>query len=346
MRHLLTAALMLAALPAAAAPDHAALAARTLDQVILPGFERLQGAAANLAHDAATACAGTGELPTEPLRTAYDTTFDAWARIGHVRFGPAEEGTVAFGIEFWPDTKGSTPRTLAALIAAEDPVVDDPAAFAQVSVAARGLMAIDQLVYDPEAPPIAAGSYRCRLLVAITRDLAATTAILVTRWQDPWAEILTTAGAPDNPVYLAPDESTKAIYGALVDGLQADIDVRLGRPLGTFDRPQPRRAEAWRSGRSLPNVVAALEGLEELFDTAFAPEIGPEHATPVSNAFAAAFAAAGRVEAPIDVEVATPQGHIHVEALQGALRKVQTEVASHVGPVIGVTSGFNAMDGD
>ena len=52
------------------------------------------------------------------------------------------------------------------------------------------------------------------------------------------------------------------------------------------------------------------------------------------------------VAAPIDVEVATPQGRIHVEALQGALRRVQTEVMSHVGPVVGVTSGFNSMDGD
>ena len=53
-------------------------------------------------------------------------------------------------------------------------MVDDPAAFAQVSVAARGLMALDQLLFDPEAAPVEAGSYRCRLLAAITGDLAAT----------------------------------------------------------------------------------------------------------------------------------------------------------------------------
>jgi hypothetical protein len=29
-----------------------------------------------------------------------------------------------------------------------------------------------------------------------------------------------------------------------------------------------------------------------------------------------------------------------------AVKKVQTEVASHVGPALGVTSGFNALDGD
>jgi uncharacterized protein len=337
---------MLLAAPAAAETDHAALADRALQQHILPGFERLQAAAEALDAAAGAACAGDGPIDAGPVRAAYGQAFDAWARIGHVRFGPAEEDNHGFAIEFWPDTKGSTPRTLAAMVAAEDPVVDDAVAFAGVSVAARGLMAIDQLLFDPEAAPVEAGGYRCRLLVAITGDLAATTGRLVERWRDPWGGILTSAGDPANPVYLAPDESTRALYSALVDGLQADIDLRLGRPLGTFDRPQPRRAEAWRSGRSLPNLVASVEGMRALFDTVFAPAVGPEEAGSVDRAFESALAAAGRVAAPIDVEVATPQGRIHVEALQGALRRVQTEVASHVGPTVGVTSGFNALDGD
>ena len=78
----------------------------------------------------------------------------------------------------------------------------------------------------------------------------------------------------------------------------------------------------------------------------FAPAIGADAAAPVDAAFEAALAAAGRVDGPIDEEVATTQGRFRVEALQSAVRRVQTEVASHVGPTVGVTSGFNAMDGD
>ena len=44
--------------------------------------------------------------------------------------------------------------------------------------------------------------------------------------------------------------------------------------------------------------------------------------------------------------VATTQGRFRVEALQSAVRRVQNEIAEHVGPTIGVTSGFNSMDGD
>ena len=102
-------------------------------------------------------------------------------------------------IAFWPDTKGATPRTLEALVAAEDPVVDDPAAFAGVSVAARGLFALDYLLFDPAAAPIAAGSYRCRLLMAITRDPAATSARMLARWRDPCGGILTTRRGAGEP---------------------------------------------------------------------------------------------------------------------------------------------------
>lgn len=347
MRFVLALLLALATLPAAAQEiDHAALARRALDDHIRPGFARLAAEAHGLDAATRTACETPGPIAIAPVRAAYDATFDAWARIGHIRFGPGEEDGTIFGIEFWPDTKGSTPRTLAAMIAEENPAVDDPAAFAGQSVAARGLMAIDQLVFDTDAAPLEGGTYRCRLLVAITTDLAATADRLVAGWDEPWGTILTTAGAPENPVYFTPDEATKALYSALTEGLQTDIDLRLGRPLGTWDRPQPRRAEGWRSGRSLPNLVASTEGMRAFVETVFVPAIGDDEARPVLTAFDAALAAAGRITAPIDVEVASPQGRIHVEALQVALRHVQEEVTSHIGPTIGVTSGFNSMDGD
>ena len=341
----LAAALLLAA-PALAETDHAAIAQRALDQVILPGFSHLADEAGRLADVTATACAGAGPIEVQALEDAYARTFDAWAEVGFLRLGPTEEDNAAFGIAFWPDTRGTIPRTLAAMIAAEDPVAEDPAAFRSVSVAARGLMALDQLLFDPGAAPVEAGSYTCRLLVAITGDLAATADLLLDRWRDPWGGLLTSAGNPANPVYLAPDESTRALYSALTNGLQSDIDLRLGRPMGTFDKPQPRRAEAWRSGRSLANVVASLKGMRAFTAAVFAPAIGPDAAAPVDAAFEAALAAAGRVNGPIDQEVATVQGRFRVEALQSALRRVQAEVASHVGPTVGVASGFNAMDGD
>lgn len=346
IRCVIAALIVFAALPARADPDHAGLAQRALVDHILPGFERLAEAAQVLRAEADAACSGNGPIERQPVNAAYDATFEAWARIGHVRFGPAEENSAGFAVEFWPDTRGATPRTIGSLIASEDPAVDDPAAFHGLSVAARGLMAADYLMFDPDAPAIEAGSYRCRLLEAIAGDLVTTAGEILEGWRGPWGEILTSAGSAENPVYLAPEETTAALYSALTEGLQADVDLRLGRPLGTFEQPQPRRAEAWRSKRSLPNVRASLEGLREMTMTVFGPAVPPVDSDAVDAAFARALAAVDRVGGPIDVEVAMPQGRFRVEALQSAVRGVQSDVAEHLGPAIGVTSGFNSMDGD
>ncbi len=346
MKIWLVALVAFAPLAAAAETDHSALAGRALNATILPGFERLVAETAALAGAAQAACAGEGAIEAGPVVAAYDAAFDAWIGVEAFRFGPAQEDNAGFALAFWPDTKGSTPRALSAMIAAVDPVVDDPAAFAGISVAARGFFALDWLLFDPEAGPIEAGSYRCRLLTAISRDAAGTSARFLARWQDPWAGILTSAGAAGNPVYFAPEESSKALYSALLDALQFDIDLRLGRPMGTFEHPQPRRAEAWRSGRSLRNVNISLVTLRAYTRDVFGPALPEGEMRSVDAAFDAALAAVTRVGEPIDVAVATTQGRVRVEALQSAVRHLQEQVAEHVGPGVGVTSGFNSRDGD
>ena len=184
-----------------------------------------------------------------------------------------------------------------------------------VSVAARGLMALDQLLFIGAAP-VEAGSYTCRLLVAITGDSAATADRLLDRWRDPWGGLLTSAGDPANPVYLAPEELTRALYSALTDGLQADIDLRLGRPMGTFHKPQPGRAEVGdRGGRCRASSLRWRAA--PVFSRAWwRRRSDPTRRRRSIAAFEAAPALGGRVAAPIDHEVATPQGRFRVEALQ------------------------------
>ncbi len=221
----------------AAAIDHAAVAARALEGHILPRFDALAAGTAALAEAAGGHCAGG----PEDVMAAYNTAFDAWMGVAHLRFGPLEEGDTGFSIAFWPDERGATPRALARLEADEDPVVDDPAGFAQLSVAVRGLFALDALL--AEGPP-APATYECRLVEAVAVDLAATAERARDRWRDPFAGYLATAGAADNPLYLTPEEGSRALFTALTSGLEVTADHRLGRPLGTFEKPQPRRAEA------------------------------------------------------------------------------------------------------
>lgn len=323
------AALVLIASPAAAA-DHAAIAARALEAHVLPGFAALADTTADLSAAAEARCADADLLP------AYHRAFDAWMGVAHLRFGPLEEGEAGFAIAFWPDQRGATPKVLTALVA------DDPAAFAEISVAARGLFALDALL---EAGPPPSDAYACRLVRGVARDLSRTAAGVEARWRDPHAGWLATAGAEGNPLYLSPEEGSRALFTALLAGLQATADLRLGRPLGTFERPQPRRAEAWRTGRPMRNAALALAAAGDLWASAFAPEATAEVRAHIDAAFVAA-AAALEAAGPIETAVTAPGSRLRVEAAQQAILRLHAALGAEVGPALGVAGGFNSMDGD
>ncbi|QBF30469.1 imelysin family protein [Thalassococcus sp. S3] len=321
MRRLICAALMWLPLPVAAGT------VETVDRHILPGYELFARAAQDL-H-----LAGCN---IDAAQVAYHATYDAWLGISHIAFGPAENRALA--ILFWPDPKDRTGRALAQLIADRDPIVEVGAEFDQVSVAARGLMAVERLLYDAadDATP-----YRCALLGAVTQDLSKTAAAILAAWQDGFADTLRTAGQTGNTRFRSEREGTQVLYTSLSTGLAFLHDQRLGRPLGTFDRPRPTRAEARRSGRSLRNVKASLTGLRDLAATLSAGD-----APRTLAACEAALDRAERLDDPVFAGVADPVARLRVEALQRAVRDIQVAVATEIGASLGVSAGFNALDGD
>jgi predicted lipoprotein len=342
----LAAALALVGTSVAAAADgldHAAIVGRAVEAHILPAMAGFETATAGLSLAADAFCGGATERAA--LDAAYHAAFDGWMGVAHLRFGPLEAGGRAAAIAFWPDERGSTPRALGALLAGDGAALGDPAAFAEVSVAARGLFALDWLLFDPAAPPTAAGTRACDVTRAVAADLAGSAAGAAADWRDGYAALMLNAGAQDNPVYLAPVEATADLYGALVGGLEATIALRIDRPLGALAAPRPRRAEAWRSGRPLRNIELQLGALEELA-AAFLPALGAGDAQAVSDAFARARERAAAVPRPLIDQLAEPQRRIRVDAFRSDLVRLREALTGRLAPALGVSAGFNALDGD
>lgn len=307
---------------------------RAVDAHIMPGYEALARESAALANTAKADCG-----PDSPaLRAAFYRAFDAWVSVSHLRFGPSETDNRAFALAFWPDTRGATPRTLAQLIAVEDPVVESRDAFTAVSVAARGFYALEYLLFDPEISRQGEAAYRCALTRAIAEDIAANADAIRQGWADKYGVFLREAGR--NDVYRTENEARQQLFTALSAGLEFTADMRLGRPLGDFDRPRPNRAEARRSGRSLRHVELSLEANRGL--AAVLTTDDPE----LDAAFARALDRAATLDDPVFAGVATPQGRIRIEALKQAVEDIRRRLALDVGPRLGLTAGFNALDGD
>ncbi|MEM9342410.1 MAG: imelysin family protein [Pseudomonadota bacterium] len=302
-----------------------------VDQHILPGYQALATETADLAAAAVADCAPDSEA----LRVAYNEAFDAWVRVSHLRFGPSETDDRAFALAFWPDPRGSTPKALSTLIRDQDPAVETAEAFSTVSVAARGFYALEFLLYDPQFAD--SGAYRCTLTQAIANDIAANSAAILGDWEATYATLMS---EPGNDTYRTPTEAAQQVFTALSTGLEFTADTRMGRPLGTFERPRPNRAEARRSGRSLRHVVLSLEATREL------AALISDQDDAVDQAFADALDRAKGLDDPVFAGVADPQTRFPIDVLQTRITSIRRLLAEEIGPELGVTAGFNSLDGD
>lgn len=306
--------------------------AAAIDGHILPGYAAFEDATATLAGAAAADCSAAG------LLSDYNLAFDAWLAVSHLRLGPAEKDGRSLAIVFWPDPKSLGTKAQLAMIRDMDPAVENAATFAEVSVAARGLLALERLIYATE--PLGDADYVCALIRATTADLASNATAISTEWRSDFAATLLAAGSAGNTRFLTEIEARQALYTALVTGFEFTSDQRVGRPLGTFDKPRPERAEARVSARSLRNVTLSLTALQQ-----FAKSLASD--TPATDtAFARAFAVAAKIQDPTFADTGMPQGWLRAEILQQAIRAARDAAISEIGPALDVGIGFNAADGD
>lgn len=327
---------VLACLVALSAAPAGADVPEAVHKQILPGYARFAEAAAALDTVAQADCRA------EALRPAYHAAFDAWMGVSHLRLGPVEDQGRALAIAFWPDPKAIGARQVAALLEAADPAMATPEGLAQVSVAAKGLFGVERLIHGA---PYGEADYACTLVRAMAADLAGMAAAVQAGWGDAgtggYADLLLSAGAPENVTFLTTVESRQALFTQLITGLEFTATQRLGRPLGSFDQPLPERAEALASGRPLRNVMQSLTALQ-----AYAGALAIA-ATPLTDAaFARALGLAQALPDPTLGMVADASGRLKVEILQQAVLATRDAALAEIGGQLQVSAGFNAADGD
>ena len=301
-----------------------------IENHILPGHAALKTATAKLAETA------TDDCSVDVVRPAFHVAYDAWIGISHIQFGPLEDQALTLAMSYWPDPKDSTGKSIARLTAAADPIVDTPDLFNDVSAAAQGFTALERLLYEPQPD----ADYACRLTQAIAIGLAGKSKIIAGDWRG-FAELIRTAGNAGNTRFQSKVEADRAMYTALSTGLEFLHDQRLGRPLGTFDRPRPRRAEAHRSARSLRHIQLSLAALEDL-----AIAMADIDLMQTRAAFAEAHKRANALDDPALQGVTDPAQRFKIEVLQQAVRAIQVAVIDEIGTPLGITAGFNSLDGD
>lgn len=284
--------------------------------------------------DAASRLADVESCDPERLRPAFQAAYDAWMGVEHLHLGPSEEEGRSLAVLFWPDPKGTGAKAQAALLKA-DPATLTIDGMAQQSVAARGLSGLERLLYPEKALP----ADPCPLIQITIDDLARQAEIMAAAWTS-YGEILLSAGQTGNDRFLKPEEATQALFTQLATGLEFVADRRIGRPLGSFDKPRPDLAEGHASGRALANITLSLQALRDL-----AASLSPDSPKTLA-AFDHAIDLAGALNDPNLDGITDPQDWLKLEILQQAVRSTRDTAIAEIGPALGVELGFNSQDGD
>ncbi len=328
---------VLAAVLAAPAFAGDAIVDHVVSAVALPRFDGFAAAARALSDAAAADCRASDPA----LRAAWNAAFDAWLPAQTFRIGPAEADGAGQAVSYWPDPKGFAEKSLRRLIDTDDTALAGPSGYAQVSVAARGLHAIETMIYDPDFNGYRIGEPGCALVRAAAADLAATARRLADDWRGSFAPLLQSAGEPGNDRFFSSREARQALFTQLLTQLEFDKDERVGRPLGTLDKPRPARAESRVSGRSLRNIRLSIAANAEL-----ARALGADRTETVMGSFDYAERVARRIDDPVFAGVATPGGRFRVQELADAIGRAADTSSAELAAALGVAPGFNALDGD
>lgn len=315
---------------------------------ILPRYEAFQEATAELA----TAAHHCSDDP-QGLTPAFNTALDAWMAVQQITFGPAELDMRAPRIHYWPDRRNTGNRQLDQLLA-ERPDDLTEASLAAGSVALQGFPALERVVFVASEDGL--DDFECLLIAGIADNLATMGNEIVAEWSAPDgdAAMIANAGAPDS-FYPSARDVAADIYQGLYEQLQIVMDQKLDRPLNDdLESATPRRAELWRSGRSLSNIAINLESALDLyaggdgygFEDALTENGNAEMASRLRQILENAIATAEAINAPLFDAVADEAMRPHVEHLRDLVDQAREMVGAELGMALGLQMGFNSLDGD
>lgn len=324
----------------ARAADFGAFNTGYAELVVLPAFVGLVEAAAGLQNAAKTGCANPEMPDLAVLQQGFHDAADAWADAQMFRLGPLADGQRAERFAYWPERRNVIDKQLATLLADQKTVSLDATRLGGSSVAVQGLPALERMLYREE--PISPAG--CAVITAIAGNLKNIADEVLAAWQE-------SKSAPA-PYAANPAEATTQFYTNLLTLLQVVAEQKIGAPLGgDIAAAKPKSAEQWRSARSLNNIRRNLAAAQLAFfgEGGFATLLGGDQQAlrdSITKAFDDATAAADAAGDDLSADVTDEARRHLVTELLVKVNHLRDLLRQDVPPVIGITLGFNELDGD
>jgi uncharacterized protein len=350
--------LLIGAAPAAAF-DHAAVAKRTLETHILPGYEHFDAAARSFASAASTLCNAPSPTALAQTREVGREALMAWGRIEHIRFGPITEAQRLDRLLFYPDPRGFARKQIARLLKRHNEGDLSPEKLATASVAVQGFTAVDRVLFgkgsDALATPASAPSFRCLYVKALAVGIAQIASDTLAAWQGPYRKQWLTPGAGDR-AFLDRSETTQALLRAYVTELEVVRLQRLAPVLSMEDKAGRMEPLLPKSGLAVPYLLANIEGLQDLLlasgftDRALAEDEKAQSAMSILESVVTDLGFAlrsgqGAIAVAPDV-FASAEARAKLSPMVYSLKNAEETGRGALGTLTGLSLGFNSLDGD
>lgn len=322
-----------------------------LSETILPDHAALVVATAEQQRTMRAACGTPSPETLSDAQAAFRDLVAAFSRVEMYRFGPGRQDNRLARLNFWPDRRGLGMRQVRRILQEQDQTATDPTTLRGKSVAVQGLSALEQVL--AEAADGVMPDFACRYGTAIADVTHETAEALLIGWRDSQAELLRHPG-PENPLYRDQGEAVKALLKAAMEQLVIVEQQKLGRVLS--DGPasaNPLSAPFRLSGMTLRAVAVNIAASRAVLSH---PDLPGLDDPDMQNLFreldfelsqsGAAIRTALDYPGRIAARIADPATH---DLLQYARIPLQAAVDLHdirLLPALGLTRGFNSLDGD
>jgi predicted lipoprotein len=331
--------------PRAHAEPNVAVTRELIAKLIIPDYEALTKVAGVQAGLWSRFVERPEAASFSGLRDAYLKAADAWSTIEFLHFGPAGVDFRFERISYWPERKNATGKALTILLGGKGEEGLEPARFARTSAAGQGLPALERLLFDEDAEARllandASSDRRRQVSLAIARNIEIIAGQILAGWRDGPDSVLKRL---DDPAYA--QEATARIATDLLGLFQLIRDTKIEAPLGkTIGTAKPRLAEGWRSGRSIRAIALNLTTVRDAANIIFANDSG-EISSPSVLKSAVKIADSLSSE-NLSALVTSPKQRSDAVLLLDAATSARDVCKLEIPNALGITVGFNSLDGD
>jgi predicted lipoprotein len=326
---------------------------RIVDEYAVPAFSRFLNASRQQEVAIASFCKQTNAARFDAVRAGFHQQMDAWQGVQMLRLGPAELFMRHSRVQMWPDRHSTGARQMRKLRGTADVAALSAERFARTSVALQGLPAMERLLFASGSShasfdaATADSAFDCQLLHAIAMNQVNIAGELLKEWRLDYRQAIANPGE-DNDYFETAEEATAQFLNQLYTQLQAIIDQKQKRPFEK-QRFRLKRAESWRSGRSIRNVVLNLRAAQDLYQVAFANKVqanesGHELDGQISQGFTDLIKGGATLMQPLaDVQAQKPE---QLKAWWQAISAMKRRLGAELPKAINIPLGFNSLDGD